>query len=593
MMKMKTGGHSSMPTARKAYGSRRKQIGPPDGLFERAMKGMVRGLAIFDKEHRLIVCNNLYREIFDLPDELTTSGATFADIIAHHVSRERRLDAKGDRALQQRRINEHLTALSEGKPFQQTRYLKSGRIILLSSQPLPDGGWVDIQEDVTAERQAEKKIEWLAEHDALTGLYNRVHFRDELQSVLASGRALAVLWIDIDDFKGINDAFGQPVGDALLKSVARRLSKVVRKSDVLARLAGDEFALIRVGPIAREEVEHLAQRLLSAIAADQRLLGRKLHVTGSLSIALAPEHGANADEILKNADLALHRAKISGRGGYEIYDPQGDYACGRAKRLDIDMKVALKKKQFELHYQPIVDVATRGVSSFEALIRWRHPERGLIPPADFIPFAEESGWIVEIGKWALGRACKDAAAWPPGIKVSVNLSSVQFEKGDLYGAVSEALAESGLVPGRLELEITESVLLRDHPKTHELLHRFRSFGVKILLDDFGTAYGSLSYLRSFPFDKLKIDRSFVRDCVGVNGRDCAAIIQSIAELAKRLRMTSIAEGVETAEQLAMVTKAGCEEVQGFYFSRPVPIGEIGATISRCREILSSTVQTSA
>ncbi|MGO4683847.1 putative bifunctional diguanylate cyclase/phosphodiesterase [Hyphomicrobium sp. 2TAF46] len=592
-MKMKPGGRSSTLIARRTYRSGKKQIKQTSGLFERAMSGMVRGLAIFDKEHRLVVCNNLYREIFDLPDELTKPGATFTDIIAHHVSIERGIDAKGDRALEQRWINEHLIALSEGKPFQETRYLKSGRIILLSSQPLPDGGWVDIQEDITTERQAEKKIEWLARHDALTELYNRVHFRDELQGALASGRTLAVLWIDIDDFKGINDAFGQPVGDALLKSVARRLSKVVRKSDVLARLAGDEFALIRFDPATREEVERLAQRLLSAIAAEQRLLGRKLHVTGSLSIALAPEHGANADEILKNADLALHRAKISGRGGYEIYDPQGDYACGRAKRLDIDMKVALKKKQFELHYQPIVDVAARAVSSFEALIRWRHPERGLIPPADFIPFAEESGWIVEIGKWALGRACKDAAAWPAGIKVSVNLSSVQFEKGDLYGAVAEALAGSGLAPGRLELEITESVLLRDHPKTHDLLHRFRSLGVKILLDDFGTAYGSLSYLRSFPFDKLKIDRSFVRDCCGVHGRDCSAIVQSIAELAKRLRMTTIAEGVETAEQLAMVTKAGCEEVQGFYFSKPVPVGETVATISRCRETLFSALQASA
>jgi len=554
---------------------------------------MERGLAMFDKEHRLVVCNNLFREIFDLPDDLTKPGAAFADIVAYHVSIERGLDAKGDRALQQRWINEHLTTMSEGKSFTETRYLKNGRIILLSSQPLPNGGWVDIHEDITAERQAEKKIEWLTRHDTLTELYNRVHFRDELQGALASGRTLAVLWIDLDGFKSINDAFGQPVGDALLKSVARRLSKVVRKSDVLARLAGDEFALIRFGPTTREEIERLAQRLLSAIAAEQRLLGRKLHVTGCLSIALAPEHGTNADEILKNADLALHRAKTSGRGGYEIYDPHGDYACGRAKRLDVDMKLALKKKQFELHYQPIVDIAARDVSSFEALIRWRHPEHGLIPPADFIPVAEESGWIVEIGKWALGRACKDAAAWPDGIKVSVNLSSVQFEKGDLYGAVADALADSGLAPGRLELEITESVLLRDHPKTHELLHRFRSLGVKILLDDFGTAYGSLSYLRSFPFDKLKIDRSFVRDCDGANGRDCSAIVQSIAELAKRLRMTSIAEGVETAEQLAMVTKAGCEEVQGFYFSRPVPVGQIGATISRCREILSSALQASA
>ncbi|WP_052699277.1 bifunctional diguanylate cyclase/phosphodiesterase [Hyphomicrobium sp. 99] len=554
---------------------------------------MVRGLAMFDKEHRLVVCNNLYREILDLPDALTKPGTSFADVVGHHVSVERGLDAKGDRALQQRWMKEHLAALSEGKSFTQTRYLKNGRSIRLSSEPLPDDGWVDILEDITDEHQAEKKIAWLTHHDALTELYNRVHFCEELQSALARGSNLAVLWIDLDDFKSVNDTFGQPVGDALLKSVAMRMLKIVRKSDVLARLGGDEFALIRFGPTTREQLERLAQRLLAAIASEQRLLGRKLYVTASLSIALAPEHGTDPNEILKNADLALHRAKTSGRGRYEFFDPHGDYAPGKAKRLDADMKVAVKKKQFELHYQPVVDVTAKRVSSFEALLRWRHPEHGLIPPGDFIPFAEQCGWIVEIGKWALGQACKDAASWPADIKVAVNLSSVQFERGDLYVAVTDAIAQSGLACDRLELEITESVLLRDHPKTHELLHRLRSLGIKILLDDFGTAYGSLSYLRSFPFDKLKIERSFVRDFGTRNERDAAAIVQSIAELAKRLHMTTIAEGVETADQLAMVMNAGCEEVQGFYFSKPVPVSEIAATIARCREILSAALQTSA
>jgi diguanylate cyclase (GGDEF)-like protein len=582
--------------AKAARGSSRpgkKHIEKPSGLFARALNTMVRGLSMFDNQQRLVVCNNLYRELYDLPDAVTEQGTAFADIVACIASKGAGQNAKEARAIQQHWVNDHLAALSEGKSFSGTRHLMSGRIILVTSQPLLDGGWIDIHEDITEERQAEKRVEWLARHDTLTELYNRAYFHEQLQGALASGNDLAVLWIDLDGFKSVNDTFGQPVGDALLKSVARRLNRVVRKTDVLARLGGDEFALIRFGPATREQLERLAQRLLATIATEHRLLGRKVYITGSLSVVHAPEHGRTPDTIVKNADLALHSAKTSGRGSYEFYDPERDYESGRVRGLDVDLKLALKKKQFELHYQPVVDIRAQRVSGFEALIRWRHPERGMISPGDFIPFAEASGWIVEIGNWALTRACKDAAAWPAEIKVAVNLSSVQFEKGDLYGAVTGAISASGLAAGRLELEVTESVLLRDHPKTHDLLHRLRSLGIKILLDDFGTAYGALSYLRSFPFDKLKIDRSFVRDFGTPNERDCAAIVQSIAELANRLRMTTVAEGVETADQLAMVTNAGCEEVQGFYFSKPVPVGEIAATISRVRQIFSRALENSA
>ncbi|SFV32545.1 EAL domain-containing protein [Hyphomicrobium facile] len=587
---------SGQKDSKAARGSSRpgkKQVEKPSGLFARALNTMVRGLSMFDNQQRLVVCNNLYRELYDLPDAVTEQGTPFADIVAYIVSKEDGQTAKEVRDIQHRWINDHLAALSEGKSFSAMRHLKSGRIIVVTSQPLLDGGWIDIHEDITEERQAEKKIEWLAQHDTLTELYNRSYFHEQLQGALASGSELAVLWIDLDGFKSVNDTFGQPVGDALLKSVARRLIRVVRKTDVLARLGGDEFALIRFGAATHEQLERLAQRLLATISTEHRLLGRKVYITGSLSVVHAPEHGRTCDTIMKNADLALHSAKTSGRGSYAFYDPERDYESGRVKRLDADLKLALKKKQFELHYQPIVDIRANRVNGFEALIRWRHPERGMISPGDFIPFAEASGWIVEIGNWALTRACKDAAAWPAEIKVAVNLSSVQFEKGDLYGAVTGALSASGLPAGRLELEITESVLLRDHPKTHDLLHRLRALGIKILLDDFGTAYGALSYLRSFPFDKLKIDRSFVRDFGTPNERDCAAIVQSIAELAKRLHMTTVAEGVETADQLAMVANAGCEEVQGFYFSKPVPVGEIAATVSRVRQIFSRTLENSA
>jgi EAL domain-containing protein (putative c-di-GMP-specific phosphodiesterase class I) len=284
---------------------------------------------------------------------------------------------------------------------------------------------------------------------------------------------------------------------------------------------------------------------------------------------------------------------LAQRGTYGFFEPDGDYDIGKSRRLEADLKLALKKKQFELHYQPILDIKTQEVGSFEALIRWRHPERGLVPPGDFISFAEETGLIVEIGAWALMRACKDAATWPNPIKVTVNLSSVQFEKGDLYRSIAGALEASKLAPERLGLEVTESVLLRDHPNTHDILHWLRDLGVKIALDDFGTAYASLSYLRSFPFDKLKIDRSFVRDFSSPQGADCMAIVQSVAGLAKRLRMTTVAEGVETADQFNMIRNAGCEQVQGFYFSKPVPVEEIDAVLSRCQAIFAARLAKSA
>jgi diguanylate cyclase (GGDEF)-like protein len=576
-----------------AAASEKKQIKRLSGLFEIALNNMARGLSMFDHEQRLVVCNPLYQEIFELPKELTEAGTPFADIIAYHVWKETGHSTEDNRACQQRWIDAHVAALSGGKSFSETKYLRNGRVILVSNQPLPEGGWVDIQEDITEKNRAENRIAWLSRHDTLTELYNRYHFREELQSLLASGREFAVLWIDLDGFKRINDTLGQPVGDALLKTVAKRLRGATRRSDVLARLGGDEFALIRFGATSREKSEHVANRLLRVMNREHSVLGQKIRVSASVGIALAPAHGGTPDELLKNADLALYSAKTSGGGMHAFFDPASNYGIGRSHDLEADLKLALKKKQFELHYQPIVDLRSQSVGGFEALIRWRHPERGLIPPGDFIPFAEQSALIVEIGQWALQRACRDAMTWPKDIKVTVNLSSIQFEKGDLYKTVAESISASGLAPGRLELEVTESVLLRDHPDTREILHRIRSLGVKISLDDFGTAYASLSYLRSFPFDKLKIDRSFVKDFGTAQGRDCVAIVQSVTGLAKRLGMVTVVEGIETLDQFNMVSSAGCEEVQGFYFGRPVPLDEIGAALARCRRLFSppSLVQT--
>jgi diguanylate cyclase (GGDEF)-like protein len=382
----------------------------------------------------------------------------------------------------------------------------------------------------------------------------------------------------------VNDTLGHPSGDALLKSVAKRLRGILREPDVVARLGGDEFAVIQSGVRTETQATKLAKRVLRVIGEPHHVLGRKVSVAASIGIALAPSQGRDADELLKNADLALYRAKASGRRGYAFFQPGLEQTGGDRRGLEADIQLALKERQLELYYQPIVELERKVVTGFEALMRWHHPQLGMIPPNDFIPLAEETGLIVEMGAWALNQACTEAAGWPEHIKVTVNLSAIQFERGDLYQAVADALASSGLSSSRLELEITESLLLRDEAKTHELLHKLRGLGVKIALDDFGTAYASLSYLRSFPFDKIKIDRSFIHDLDMPKRDDCVAIIRAVASLAKQMQMSTVAEGVETLQQLKTVSTAGCEEVQGFYFSQPVPAGEVKAVLEQCCSI---------
>ena len=465
-----------------------------------------------------------------------------------------------------------------------TRHLKNGRIILVTNQPMPQGGWVDLQEDITEKCQAEQKITWLARHDTLTEIANRFHFRETLDSwfqELQPGDGFALHWIDLDHFKAINDTLGHPAGDALLKSVAKRLRGILRGPDVVARLGGDEFAIIQSGVTTEAQAAKLAKRVLRAIGEPHHVLGRKVSVGASIGIVLAPSQGRDADELLKNADLALYRAKASGRGDYAFFKSELDQKMAQRWSMEGDLRSALAERQLELYYQPIVELQKNGVTGFEALMRWHHPLLGMVPPSTFIPLAEQTGLIVEMGAWALKQACQEAATWPEHIKVTVNLSSVQFEHGDLYKDIKDALSFSGLSPDRLELEITESVLLRDDPKTHKLLHKLRSLGVKFALDDFGTAYASLSYLRSFPFDKIKIDRTFIADLDNPKRKDCIAIIHAVAGLAKQMQMSTVAEGVETLDQLKTVTLAGCEEVQGFYFSKPVPAGEVKSVLAEC------------
>ena len=558
--------------------------------FDVALNNMGRGLSMFDSEAKLIVCNKLYREIYDLPHELTRPGTHLAEIVRYHVKKETGHDDAKELENQRKWIAHHVEELARGKSFSHTQQLKSGRIVLVSNQPLTGGGWVDIQEDITEKRIAEQKIDWLARHDALTEIANRHHFREQLDnwfSALQPAAGFALHWIDLDHFKEVNDTLGHPAGDALLRSVAKRLSKVLRGPDLVARLGGDEFAILQAGVVRESQATNLAKRLVRTLSEPHQVLGHKVVSGGSVGIALAPQHGSTPEELMKHADLALYSAKTSGRGAYIAYRPEHSQTTGNRRHLEGELRLALSEGQLELYYQPIVDLKKTAATSFEALMRWHHPELGTIAPGEFIPLAEETGLIVEMGAWALKQACKDATNWPEDVKVTVNLSSIQFEDGNLFKVVADALKETGLKPHRLELEITESVLLRDEATVHEVLHKLRDIGVQIALDDFGTAYASLSYLRSFPFDKIKIDRSFIRDLDGAQRSDCVAIIHAVAGLARQLKMGTVAEGVETLDHLDTVSMAGCD-VQGFYFSKPVPAREVPAVLAGIPKRLAAT-----
>ena len=437
-----------------------------------------------------------------------------------------------------------------------------------------------------AQKRAETQVAYMARHDSLTGIANRAVLAESMEEALAllrrRGDAFTLFMLDLDLFKTINDSLGHPVGDALLKAVAVRLSACMREIDTVARLGGDEFAVLTAAEgNQRETAVVTANRLLQAVAAPYEVDGHHLEVGTSIGITLAPEHGTDADQLVKNADLALYRAKAEGRNTYRFFaDAMGTEACTR-RALQIGLRDALTNGEFELHYHPIVEIKTREIASIEALIRWRHPQRGMIAPGEFIALAEETGLINPIGQWVLHKACSDAVTWPSHIKVSVNLSPVQFRKINPIEVFCAALTNSGLPPERLELEITESVLMQGNAENVETLHQLRSLGIAIVLDDFGTGYASLSYLRMFPFDKIKIDRSFVNELSKSAG--CASIVAAVAGLGRSLHVGTVAEGIETEDQLALVRTAGCTYAQGFLFGRPCPATELDFQQSRERE----------
>ncbi len=537
--------------------------------FDAALNNMSHGVSMLDDDLRIIVTNRRWLDMFGLSPDLVKPGVTMRDVLAQSVA----VGNYGD--VDAAELYADLVQKLHGGATEFQRDLTNGRTILTRYNAMPHGGWVATYEDITERKRAEERIAHMARHDALTSLPNRVLFREKMADGLArvkeTGERMAVLSLDLDNFKGVNDTLGHPIGDRFLSVVAQRLINVVGGNDTVARLGGDEFAILqcRGEPIA---AERLAQRIVQALGETIVIEGHELNTAVSIGIAIAPDDGNSADHLMKCSDLALYRAKAEGRARYRFFELAMDLRLQERRALELDLRRAFGSDQFTLVYQPQIRLSDGELTGMEALLRWTHPQRGPVPPLEFIPIAEENGLIVPLGEWVLRRACAEAARWPDHIRVAVNLSGAQFRNRGLVVTVANALAAAGLPAGRLELEITEAVLLQDDEATLSMLHQLRAFGVRISMDDFGTGYSSLSYLRSFPFDKLKIDRSFVSD-LG-RSKDSTAIVRAIAGLGASLGIDTTAEGVETAEQLEWVRHGGCTEYQGYFFSAPRSAAEI-------------------
>ena len=559
-------------------GAREHELTTQNLRFDAALNNMSQGLVMFDRDNRVTVANRHYTEIYGLSAEVVRPGCSLRQLLEARKA----AGTFGD-DIDSYLARQHTDGIVERK----TTDLPDGRVVSIVNCRMSDDGWVSTHEDVTEQRRIEQRITHMARHDALTGLPNRLLFRERMEQALAGSsreESVAVLSIDLDCFKEVNDTHGHPAGDALLKGVADRLRRCVGDG-MVARLGGDEFAMIRVGAHNVEDLFALAERILKALSEPMKIEGHDIRVGSSIGIAVTPAHGNDPDELLKHADTALYRAKADGRRTFRLFEPDMNIQALARRSLEADLRGALDRGEFELHYQPFVNVLSNQVTGFEALIRWNHRDKGLIPPADFIPLAEETGLINPIGDWVLRQACMDAADWPVGLQIAVNLSPVQLRNRALPRLVILALAAARLDPKRLELEITETALLKDDEALLASLHHLRALGVRIAMDDFGTGYSSLKCLRSFPFDKIKIDRSFVNE-LGIR-LDSAAIVRAVAELGRSLAMTTTAEGVETEAQLAHLKHEGCTEVQGYLFSRPRPAGELASLISTLEKRLAA------
>jgi diguanylate cyclase (GGDEF)-like protein len=541
-----------------------------------AINNMSQGLLLFDAQARLVVCNQRYIEMYGLSPDIVKPGCSFRDIVAH---RHAVGSFKGD-------VDEYCSRIIQTLIVEKAASIHGSddRSIQISSVPVPGGGWVSTHEDITERIRDSERIAYLAHYDSLTDLPNRSLFRQRLELELQRsqrGDTFALLYIDIDEFKSINDTLGHPVGDDLLKQVAVRLRGCVDPGDFVARLGGDEFAIIAASADDSRRATLLAEQIHRAIRTPYQCLGHHLSSDASIGIAIAPGDGEDIDHLVKNADLAMYSAKAGGRRTFRFFESGMD-AIARARReLEFDLRRAISTGGFEIHYQPVVDLRTDAITGCEALLRWHHPTRGMISPAEFIPVAEDTGLINEIGGWTLAAACAEAVQWSDDITLAVNISPVQFRQQTLALLVASVLGSTGLPARRLELEVTEAVLIQDDDAALNTLNQLRALGVRISLDDFGTGYSSLSYLQRFPFDKIKIDRTFV-DSVEAT-ETSTAIIEAVVNIAASRNMTTTAEGVETERQRDILRALGCTQMQGWLFSPAVPARKFRALLAEQRD----------
>lgn len=537
--------------------------------FDAAINSMSHGICLYDAEQKVVVSNSRYAEIYKLSPQQVSPGTSLRQVLEYRHQQGTNFAISPEHYVQ---VNV--------KQSSETQALADGRIVSIVRRILPEGGWLTTHEDITDRAASERKIAYLAEHDLLTGLPNRAFFTKFLEGAVC-GRgetsldSFALLLLDLDKFKYVNDTLGHPAGDQLLIQVASRLKGTLLECDVLARLGGDEFAIIQ--PLDKPECERaisLAIRVIDTICQPFDIDGHQVQIGTSIGISYAPEDGRDPKDLLKKADLALYAAKSDGRNDYRLYQPEMMKVAEVQKAVENELREAILHQEFELFYQPIVEMNGQTVHIAEALVRWRHPQRGLVGPNEFIPVAESTGLIVPLGEWILQQACNDAAGWPADMRVAVNVSAVQFKKGNLFDIVLCALVQSGLSPDRLEIEITESALLEAEASHLQTIRQLKNIGVTIALDDFGTGYSSAAYATKVPLDKLKIDKSFIQGAAKT--KSCAAVVASALALARGLDLAVTAEGVETEEQLEMLRQLGVELAQGYYFARPMSLSHFMA-----------------
>lgn len=544
--------------------------------FDTALNNMPHGLAMFDADGRVLVVNRRWSEILPIDPETITTRSRCEAIIAAYVELGLLSERDGGR------IIEAVGTRRGDLASSQLEVTAGDRNVDMTFQPMESGGLVVAIEDITEKRRTEARIAHMARHDALTGLPNRSLYQERLEAALAMMNGddmLAVLFVDLDNFQQINDTLGHSMGDAVLIEVADRLRFTVGENDVVARFSADEFVILQTGARSEHDVISLAGRVIETIGDIVQVEGKAIACGASVGIALAPRDGTDADQLLKSADMALARAKAGGRGMLHFYEEEMDRRAQARRAIEMDLRRALQNDELAVYFQPLLNLKTLGVTTCEALVRWPHPVRGMISPAEFIPVAEETGLVIEMGRQVMRKACQACAGWPDGVRVAVNLSSVQFERDDVVAVVAEALSISGLDPSRLELEITETLLLKDSAPVLETLERLKAMGVRLSLDDFGTGYSSLSYLHKFPIDKVKIDRSFVRPIT--TDRKAAKLLRGVTRLGAELGLAVVVEGVETHEQLKMIDAAGVvTEIQGFILSPAVPDAQVRAMMGR-------------